>query len=66
MLATSRRLLDAERAGVSKAVRGGLLTEDAGEHIARELDERVLAIEHALTNGGNPGKSGKNGRSVHK
>lgn len=58
MLATSRRLVDAERAGIAKAVRGGLLTEDAGEHVARELDQRVLEIEHALTSGGKPGKSG--------
>lgn len=58
LLSTRRRLVDAERAGISKAVRGGLLPEIAGEHLNRELDQRILDIEHALSSSGVAG-SGK-------
>lgn len=51
LLATRRRLIDAERAGIAKAVRGGLLPEEAGEHIAASLDQDILDIEHTLTHG---------------
>lgn len=52
LLAMRRRLVDAERAGVAQAVRGGLLPEEAGEHVAKRLDEHILEIEHTLASGG--------------
>lgn len=48
VLTMRRLLLDAERAGVAKAVRSGLLSEDAVESLATELDQRTLEIDNAL------------------
>lgn len=56
LLATRRRLVDAERAGIAKAVRGGLLPEDAGEHLGAALDRDIMNIEHALSSGTSHGK----------
>lgn len=45
LLATRRRLMDAERTALYAARRAGLIPEGTAERIAAELDERTLALE---------------------
>lgn len=63
LIAVRRRLLDAERTAIQGARRNGLIPESTAEALLARLDERTLALEHALqgrTDGG-----AANGGSKH-
>lgn len=49
LLAVRRRLIDAERTAVVTAQRNGLIDGEVAEHELVQLDERTLALEHALS-----------------
>ncbi len=48
LLATRRRLVDAERTAVGAAQRAGLVPTDAADRVLAELDDEVLRIERVL------------------
>ncbi|HLL83810.1 MAG TPA: sodium:proton antiporter, partial [Longimicrobium sp.] len=48
LLSARRRLLDAERSALTTAIRGGLVPEDAGERLLKDIDARAMDLEHVL------------------
>jgi CPA1 family monovalent cation:H+ antiporter len=48
LLATRRRLIDAERTAVLEAQRGKLIPDDAAERVLADLDGRLVEIERVL------------------
>jgi CPA1 family monovalent cation:H+ antiporter len=52
LLSVRRRLVDAERAALTAAERTGLIEPEVAERHLLKLDERTLALEHLLQEGG--------------
>jgi CPA1 family monovalent cation:H+ antiporter len=48
LLSARRRLLDAERSALTAAIRGGLVPEDAGGRLLKDIDARAMELEHVL------------------
>ena len=48
LIATRRRLIDAERTAVGDAMRGKLVPQDSAERMLAELDARLVEFEEAL------------------
>ncbi|MGC4116169.1 MAG: hypothetical protein QM765_16640 [Myxococcales bacterium] len=48
LLATRRRLIDAERTAVLEAQRGKLVPEESAERVLSDLDARLVEVEKVL------------------